>query len=247
MGKTDKRTKMASREKLSAEFYAHGQGHLVEALDSLKNEEDRQILLEDLQNIDLNEMCGNFKRSMGSGTDKNSITNGHKEAPKSIDDLMEPIEDDLCASVMKSSSKDLEIYCQSSMQHISLGHVGVLLLAGGQGTRLGVPYPKGMYDIALPSKKTLYQIQVEGIIRLQQMALEQTGTEGNIVMYVMTSEHTKQPTEEFFKAHNYFGMKEKNVVFFEQRMIPCFDFNGRVILETPTSVARAPDGNGGLY
>ena len=44
---------MASREKLSAEFYAHGQGHLVEALDSLKNEEDRQILLEDLQNIDL--------------------------------------------------------------------------------------------------------------------------------------------------------------------------------------------------
>ena len=47
------------------------------------------------------------------------MTNGHTEAPKSIDDLMEPIEDDLCASVMKSSSKDLEIYCQSSMQHIS--------------------------------------------------------------------------------------------------------------------------------
>ena len=59
---------MASREKLSAEFHAHGQGHLVEALDSLKNEEDRQILLEDLQSIDLKEMCGNFKKSMGSGT-----------------------------------------------------------------------------------------------------------------------------------------------------------------------------------
>ena len=49
----------------------------------------------------------------------NSMTNGHTEKPKSIDDRMEPIEDDLCASVIKSSSKDLEIYCQSSMQHIS--------------------------------------------------------------------------------------------------------------------------------
>merc|ERR1712156_1137283 len=252
MGKTDKRTKMASREKLSAEFYAHGQGHLVEALDSLKNEEDRQILLEDLQNIDLNEMCGNFKRSMGSGTDKNSITNGHTEAPKSIDDLMEPIEDDLCASVMKSSSKDLEIYCQSSMQHISQGHVGVLLLAGGQGTRLGVPYPKGMYDIGLPSGKTLYQIQVERILRLEKMAQEITGDEnvqGNkgIFMYVMTSEHTKQPTEEFFAKHNYFGSRKDKIIFFEQRMIPCFDFDGKIILETPTKIARAPDGNGGLY
>jgi len=243
---------MASREKLSAEFYAHGQGHLVEALDSLKNEEDRQILLEDLQNIDLNEMCGNFKRSMGSGTDKNSITNGHTEAPKSIDDLMEPIEDDLCASVMKSSSKDLEIYCQSSMQHISQGHVGVLLLAGGQGTRLGVPYPKGMYDIGLPSGKTLYQIQVERILRLEKMAQEITGDEnvqGNkgIFMYVMTSEHTKQPTEEFFAKHNYFGSRKDKIIFFEQRMIPCFDFDGKIILETPTKIARAPDGNGGLY
>ena len=84
-------------------------------------------------------------------------------------------------------------------------------------------------------------------MRLQKMAQELTGVEGNIVMYVMTSEHTKQPTEKFFKEHNYFGMKEKNVVFFEQRMIPCFDFKSRIILETPTSVARAPDGNGGLY
>ena len=79
------------------------------------------------------------------------------------------------------------------------------------------------------------------------MAAESTGTRGNILMCIMTSEHTKQPTEEFFRAHNYFGLKQSNVVFFEQRMIPCFDFEGRIILETPTSVARAPDGNGGLY
>ena len=90
--------------------------------------------------IDLNEMCGNYKRSMCSIGSENgtSMTNGHKEEPKSIDDRMEPISDDLCASVGKSSSKDLESYCQTSMKHISQGHIGVLLLAGGQGTRLGM-------------------------------------------------------------------------------------------------------------
>ena len=104
-----------------------------------------------------------------------------------------------------------------------------------------------MYDIGLPSGKTLYQIQMERILRLEELSQRLTGTRGRIQMYIMTSEATKEPTRAFLDKKKYFGLCQEQVTIFEQRVIPAFDNEGKFILESRSKLARSPDGNGGLY
>jgi UDP-N-acetylglucosamine/UDP-N-acetylgalactosamine diphosphorylase len=56
----------------------------------------------------------------------------------------------------------------------------------------------------------------------------------------MTSEHTKQSTQDFFEKNKYFGLQEADVILFEQNLLPCIGFDGKIILEKPNKVALAP-------
>merc|ERR1719328_851604 len=213
-----------------------GQDHLLQFWDQLDNKE-QQELYDELSDLDLDEVMEYFNRTVA---EMNS-------AGEKLDDKMQPLTESQCGSMAASTDRELAQYESLSLEEISKSHVGILLLAGGQGTRLGTSYPKGMYDVGLPSHKTLFQLQAERIRSLETLAEKKTGVKGAITWYIMTSASTIQPTKDFFEKNKYFGLKKENVVVFQQGTLPCFTFEGKMILGSKHKLSIAPDGNGGLY
>ena len=130
---------------------------------------------------------------------------------------------------------------------IGRGEVAALVLAGGQGTRLGFAGPKGMYDIGLKSGSTLFQLLSERILKLRRLASDPTNALAALPFYIMTSPINHDETIAFFEANHYFGLPKEDVCFFKQGMLPCLTNDGKIIMETSSKVAMAPDGNGGIY
>ncbi|KAG1656455.1 UDP-N-acetylhexosamine pyrophosphorylase [Nymphon striatum] len=223
-------------ESLKSSLEKYGQEHLLQFWDTL-SEEDRQKLSSDIKGIDFDEITKYYKQSAST----------LNEEIQKVDDIMQPLAKEQYGSVTRTDEKTLKSYSEEGLRLISEGKVGTLLLAGGQGTRLGVNYPKGMYDIGLPSGKTLFQIQAERIKRLEDLSFDLTGVKGHIPWYIMTSFATKGKTMEFFEKNDYFSLKKENITVFEQGMLPCYTNDGKLILEKPYKIASAPDGNGGLY
>lgn len=150
---------------------------------------------------------------------------------------LEPLPESATASILDSNREDIESWYSLGLDLVIKGQVAVVLMAGGQGTRLGSSAPKGCFDIQLPSHKSLFQIQAERIWKVQKLAEEKSGKK-NIVIpwYVMTSGPTRGPTEQFFQEHNFFGLGKDDVLIFEQGVLPCISNEGKILLETKSKV-----------
>jgi UDP-N-acetylglucosamine/UDP-N-acetylgalactosamine diphosphorylase len=121
------------------------------------------------------------------------------------------------------------------------GKVAVLMVAGGQGTRLGSSAPKGCFTIGLHSGKSIYQVQAEKVLSLSRRV-------GKAVPFlVMTSPMTDAETREFFAVNGHFGLAKEQVRFFSQGTVPSLDQHDRALLKAPGQLLENPDGHGGCF
>lgn len=124
---------------------------------------------------------------------------------------------------------------------IRAGKVGAVLLAGGQGTRLGLERPKGTLRIGIDRELYLF----EQLIRNLTDVTDEAGA--FVPLYIMTSNINHDDTVAFFEEHTYFGYPREYVRFFVQEMEPACDFAGRVYMASDTEPAMSPNGNGGWF
>lgn len=127
------------------------------------------------------------------------------------------------------------------LKAIREGKVGAVLLAGGQGTRLGLDRPKGTLNIGVAKELYLFEQPLRNLMDVT----DEAGV--YVPLYIMTSNINNADTTAFFEEHDYFGYPKDYVKFFVQEMVPACDYEGRIYMESQTEVAMSPNGNGGWF
>jgi UDP-N-acetylglucosamine/UDP-N-acetylgalactosamine diphosphorylase len=124
---------------------------------------------------------------------------------------------------------------------LAAGKVAAILVAGGQGSRLGFEHPKGMFPIGPVSQAPLFQILFEKLVAVGRRY------GAPIPLFLMTSPATHEETIEFLVAHDRFGLPAEDLHVFCQGTMPAVDASsGRVLLSSPGEIFTSPDGHGGM-
>lgn len=147
----------------------------------------------------------------------------------------------LAATTLKEISLNRERFTEIGLQAIRDGKVGAVLLAGGQGSRLGFDHPKGMFNIGIKRELYVFECLINNLLEVTKAA------KAYIPLFIMTSAENNKETREFFEKHDYFGYSEENVWFFVQEQLPAIDLDGRLMLADRGRILTAPNGNGGWY
>lgn len=147
----------------------------------------------------------------------------------------------LGAVTIEDIDRNSDKYYPAGAEAIKNGKVAAVLLAGGQGTRLGFDKPKGMFDIGVTKELYIFECLINNLLKV----VENTGA--FVPLYIMTSEKNHDDTVNFFEEKKYFGYDKKYVKFFIQDMAPSVDFNGKIYMESKSDISISPNGNGGWF
>lgn len=201
----------------------NGQEHVLRFWDTL-DEQSQAGLLEQIDTIDFGLMNRLIERWVLD------------EPPPETFERIEPVSLIPKADMMRADAVEA---WDAGEEALRAGRVGLFLVAGGQGTRLGFSGPKGGYPIGPVSKKSLFAFHAEKIHNLER----RYGC--TLPWYIMVSETNHAPTCALFRKHAFFGLREDDITFLRQGMAPCVDERGLFILDQPGLIAMNPNGHGG--
>jgi UDP-N-acetylglucosamine/UDP-N-acetylgalactosamine diphosphorylase len=215
-----------SMQKLIDSFQRAGQSQVFRFFEQLTPTE-QQSLLAQAAEIDLEEIA-RLKRTLIDGSAAAGIKlEGLEPAP------YEPLPEH------GGDAGEWEAAVAAGEEALRAGRVAAFTVAGGQGTRLGYDGPKGTFPVTPVRQKTLFQVFAEKL----QAAQRRFGRP--IPWFIMTSHQNHAATEAFFREHRFFGLAESDVMFFRQGRMPAVDLDGKILLESKSSIALSPDGHGG--
>jgi UDP-N-acetylglucosamine/UDP-N-acetylgalactosamine diphosphorylase len=198
----------------------HGQAHVLDHWKTLTEPQQRALLAQ-LTSIDLDELAALYARR------------NEKITPPDWDKVhTPPLVPPGCADEAEARALG-----EAALRR---GEVAVLIVAGGQGSRLGFEKPKGLYPVGPVSGKSLFHLHAEKVLALGRRYGKP------VPLLIMTSLATHDETEAYFAREGFFGLPETEVFFFCQGTMPALDLaTGKLLLEKPDRLFLSPDGHGG--
>ena len=210
-------------EEVKSKVEKYGQEHLLLSYERL-DEAGKKKLLNQIKNIDFEE-C----KKLYELTQKEILFEDVKLEPLKVTDAS------------KLTDEEIEKITSIGENIIKEGKYAVVMMAGGQGTRLGHSGPKGTFDFGLESHKTIFEVLTDKFKHVR----EATGV--TVPWYIMTSRENNAQTISFFEENNYFGYKDGIKQFFIQNELPMLDEQGKLVLGEDGLIKEAANGHGGIY
>lgn len=206
------------REQAEELLKKYNQEHILRYYDELEDSQ-KKLLLDQIEKLDF------------------SLIDIDKETEHNNGGKIEPLEAMKLSDIEKSKSRFEKI----GLDAVRKCKIGAVLLAGGQGTRLGFDKPKGMFNIGVNIELSIFE-------RLIQNLMEVVDKSGSYVpLFIMTSEKNNEDTIKFFEKNDYFGYDKSFITFFMQDMAPSVDYNGKIYMEDKYRISLSPNGNGGWF
>ena len=215
---------MDKEQEVIAILKEYGQEHIIKFLENL-NPQEKEELENQILKIDFHQ-----------------LTELYENAKKPVEIKENKIQKIDYIDKQKTNIIQKEELADLGGSIVSSGKYAVVTMAGGQGSRLEHPGPKGTFRLDVYGKgKYLFEILVDNLKEANKKY------QTTIPWYIMTSKENHDETYQFLEKNNYFGYDKNYVTLFMQGELPLVSLDGKLLIGKNKLVKLASDGNGGTF